>query len=1271
MPEGTEIGSYYTLPVILSMKGIDKQVNTSLGKAFRGAGESGGREIAAGLKASEADVKKAFDNHAKLADKAADATGKLKVAQAGYQELVDKGITQGKRYEAAKQAVARASRDETRAIKTAEDALRSYQRAAEEAKDSGGKAGAGFLTGLRGAASGAGSAGSEAAAGFAEGFAGSSVLLRLGAVGGPVGVAVAAAGVVLGGVLWKNIQEGIDREPGRDLIQARLGATQEEMKAIGRASGAAYANNFGDSLEQNFQAAQLVIQGGLVADALDPMLQKTSEKLEAVSSLIGSELSETAKSASILLRSGLASSADEAFDIIAKGYQVTGDLGADWLDSIGEYSSGWKNAGLTAQDALALIKQAQQNGVDNTDRSADALREFGRRIAEEGPKMVEILDAIGVDGQAMYDKFKKGGPEAFQAFDQVFDKIRSIQDPVDRNQAAMALLGDTAGDFIGAFAQWDPSKAVDDLGEINGAAQQASDTMGDNVVGSFESAKRSIEVALDGVQDSLAETFGPELQKAADWVKEHNEDITNFFVGMADIAVGVGAEVLDTVGGITEAIGQLVGGIGNVQGTVLKFEAWQADIRGDSELANELRRQSEEAYGWGDSLEAAGTSMRNAANDLKKWKDNLRDSTDNTDDANDSVGTLGKSVGELGDKVRDLPPTLPGWFQDLAKGNPVGPPTLAPGSDPFAIPGGPGYQTSGGPGSAPTIPGLSPTGGGGRGVGINLQANAAAQAAMPGESARDYAHRVAMPFWQSQGLTVGDHQADKYGEHQNGALDLMVDSIQEGNAVLEQVLKDPNVYGAIFDNKTYGYGHGTTPQDYSAGHTGNPTQDHQDHVHVWYKPGNAGNIVPGGANTPMANSGAVPITQAANGTWTSPDAAWAALIQRESSGDPTRVQGIIDANSGGNEAEGLFQITPKTWAANGGTEFAASPRLASPQQQAIVAARIFNRNPTGSDWGAGLPGRENAQALAAGLNGSTPISASLTSNTTSMAGAYGPSGPTSPNLVNAFGAGYEPGIGTPGYNEYGDPGYYEVDPRRVAQANRGVEDSQQRIADTESAITDADTSLADAIKERDRIAQMTEVQRVTEGADLDKANKDVERAQKQADRARLDAKRAKEDAEYAKDDLAEAQQGSFKQASKKSKSGSSGGMDVNASVGGILSSFISETFGLDGSLFPALDNLMPLKMAGTLLGALMPQQEDQTGLITTSGGAFGMPNIQAPPMPAPVVHDGSGAAPGPAPTTIINAGNTFNGQVGLSPQDIEKQRQASVARAVPRIPVGA
>lgn len=87
----TTIG-YAVMPVIPSLDGVSKSIDKQLG-FLPGQGKSVGKKlgasIAEGVRAAEADVKRAFDNQAKFADRAADATGKLKVAQAGYQDLIE------------------------------------------------------------------------------------------------------------------------------------------------------------------------------------------------------------------------------------------------------------------------------------------------------------------------------------------------------------------------------------------------------------------------------------------------------------------------------------------------------------------------------------------------------------------------------------------------------------------------------------------------------------------------------------------------------------------------------------------------------------------------------------------------------------------------------------------------------------------------------------------------------------------------------------------------------------------------------------------------------------------------------------------------------------------------------------------------------------------------------------------------------------------------------------------------------------------------------
>jgi hypothetical protein len=173
-------------------------------------------------------------------------------------------------------------------------------------------------------------------------------------------------------------------------------------------------------------------------------------------------------------------------------------------------------------------------------------------------------------------------------------------------------------------------------------------------------------------------------------------------------------------------------------------------------------------------------------------------------------------------------------MKDLTPGDMTGMPSaptqynLTPGEG-WVNPGGGGGGSSSGGGTSGGGGGSSSSGGGVTGDG----------------SARDFAHSM-MPHWENQGFTVGDHEADQYGEHQNGALDVMVPDIESGDRVLQQALQDPNVHGLIWNNQVYGYGNGADPSPYSAGNTGNATQDHMDHVHIWYQPG--GNNIMRAAN---------------------------------------------------------------------------------------------------------------------------------------------------------------------------------------------------------------------------------------------------------------------------------------------------------------------------------------------------------------------------------------------------------------------------------------
>ncbi|MGW4633675.1 phage tail tape measure protein [Nocardia sp. NPDC004415] len=511
-----------------------------------------------------------------------------------------------------------------------------------------------------------GDAGGQAGGNFKSGFA--DKIKGLGGKGGPIAMAlvgVAAVGVAAGAVLADALSDGMQMEADRDLIQARLDLDDETMARIGAAAGDAFTNGWGESVTENLNTAQTLMQSGLLdgtesAGQMQPLI----EKLTAVTELLGTDMVEATKAASIMLKTGLAADADEAFDLILQGSRKVGLAGDDLIDSIKEYSSGWKNAGLTGQEVMALLAQSTAKlGADSTDRAADGLRELGRRISEEGEAMVEGLDAIGLSGQEMYDALKAGGPAAFDTLDQIFDKLREIEDPAERNAAILALLGDTAGDFYDVFANMDPSEALKDFGDVAGEVDQAMQTMGDNSAAHLQAARNSITASMDDVKLAIAEAFGPTISKAADWVSTHKPEIIGFFVALADAGFATLDGIIGFTSGALRAFADLQEGIGDTVGKGIEALGAFAEkaggiikhIPGMEGIGKAIESAGKMANGFGSAMDDAADRARGMADALDRTRPTIQGMRDHVADAGQTAVNAAEMTRLFGSAVDALP----------------------------------------------------------------------------------------------------------------------------------------------------------------------------------------------------------------------------------------------------------------------------------------------------------------------------------------------------------------------------------------------------------------------------------------------------------------------------------------------------------------------------------------------------------------------------------------------------------------------------------------
>lgn len=420
------------------------------------------------------------------------------------------------------------------------------------------------------------------------------------------GMAVAAAAVAGVGLAVAKFAEALtdamDIEAANDKLAAQLGLTAQQSEAFGRAAGNLYANAYGESLDEVNEALRYVQQnlGDLVGESEGALEAATATVLD-FSAAFGEDLGPTTKAVGQMIKTGLAVDAQQALDILTVGMQQGVNSSEDLLDTFEEYSTMFREIGISGEMALGLMSQALKAGARDSDTAADALKEFAIRSKDASTSSMEGFKLLGLNGEKMTKVFAKGGPEAAQGLDTVLDRLRAMKNPVDQNAAAVALFGTKAEDLGRALFSMDPTTAVASLGEVSGAAQRMGETLADNAATKLEAFKRGLqqnvsnfmtETVLPAVvtfAENLSNDLSPALEdvkkkgeEAFEWAKDKPEvlgavagvisvALVAAFVALGSAAWGAAAGVIAATWPIL-AIAAVIGGL--VAALVYAYNNW-------------------------------------------------------------------------------------------------------------------------------------------------------------------------------------------------------------------------------------------------------------------------------------------------------------------------------------------------------------------------------------------------------------------------------------------------------------------------------------------------------------------------------------------------------------------------------------------------------------------------------------------------------------------------------------------------------------------------
>ncbi|QDH85059.1 tape measure protein [Gordonia phage Dardanus] len=510
------------IPVLPSMRDFGRRFASGLqGAARQGeremgrAGQRAGDAYAGGVERARKQVERAAAALARARDKEADAAGKVRVAEEQLQALRDRGVTDAGRIAAAEERLASARRrsdaaaaQSARGVDELSRARARATNAANELGDSGREAGNDLDAGAQGAGRFTGAL--------------SNMALKAG------GAIAAVAGVS------SAMTSALEGQAGQSKLAAQLGATPAMAKEFGQMAGNLYAQAYGESLGDVNDALRGVWQQGLVEeDASTAEIERVTASVLNLSKAFDQDLAGATGAVGTMLKNGMAKDADEALDILTRGFQQGADKGQDLIDTFTEYPALFKGLGLSGQEAMGLINQAMNAGARNSDFVADALKEFQIRAQDGSKTSAEAYAALGLNAQEMTQQMAKGGESASAGLATVLEKLRAMPNEAERNAAAVGLFGTKAEDLGASLFALDPSTAVRSLGQVDGAAAKMGDTLRDNAATRVESFQRSLgRIATIGAGAIIGgisvafEKVGNAAQVAVGFVKDNETTFT-------------------------------------------------------------------------------------------------------------------------------------------------------------------------------------------------------------------------------------------------------------------------------------------------------------------------------------------------------------------------------------------------------------------------------------------------------------------------------------------------------------------------------------------------------------------------------------------------------------------------------------------------------------------------------------------------------------------------------------------------------------------------
>jgi phage-related minor tail protein len=350
-----------------------------------------------------------------------------------------------------------------------------------------------------------------------------------------VGLGLAAV-TAMAGLGVAGISAASEFETAMSKVQAATGTAAEQMAETRELAKNLYSQNLGEDWQDLGSAISTVQQ---VTHETGAELEKTTRNALLLRDSFGFEINESIKATDTMMQQ-FGVSSEQAMNLLAQGQQQGLDKSGDMLDTANEYANQFKSLGFSANEMFDTLAAGSANGAFSVDKVGDAVKEFNIRAKDGSKTTTQAFEMLGLNADKMMHTFAAGGPGAKKAFTQIMQMIADVEDPIAKNTIGVALLGtqfeDLEAPVIAALGT-----ARNQFDMTKGSMDQLNTVKFDRPGEAFAMFKRQLEV---GILIPIGEKVLPYLTRFGQWLSDHKPQITA--VGNA-IGSGLGV-ALDKIG---------------------------------------------------------------------------------------------------------------------------------------------------------------------------------------------------------------------------------------------------------------------------------------------------------------------------------------------------------------------------------------------------------------------------------------------------------------------------------------------------------------------------------------------------------------------------------------------------------------------------------------------------------------------------------------------------------------------------------------------------